>query len=718
MKTHLRTWIVPFAALLLLIGCDAGPSSNDVKGDENFLGMNVPADFEFETTREITLNITKGGLAGNVVLDIYADQPNRKGSKLRQGKLSGSGSITMELTIPSHKEELWVSASSEGSLSTFKRVQIGSASSYSVDMSSQHASGAAPMSTPQGCTSGCTQTIGGSSSGNLLVETGQVVCILEGASHSGGITFQGNGQAELRICGDANISFVNNNGNPVPVVEIGENGSLETGNFNINNPNAVLTNYGNIKFNNNFSYSYSFFNHGMVDAGGINLNSGAVFTNTNTVEMTDDLNVNSQAVFTNDNYVELIGSGSHVHINGQGTLINNCTMIVGGHFNQNAKLENNGYIQIANQLTFNSGSGSTPNVLGAGSLMEAPKMIVNTPLTASGSGYARFDIEEEVRINGGASATGLLDVCLAPGGNWIDAGGSIDEATYRLCDAFIPETSCNPGAGDQDLPDESFDNPFPGENKFGTLAFEDLWPSFGDYDMNDLVVDYNINEITNASDDVTDIEFTIVIRAIGAYIESGFAFELPVPSSAVQTVTGSQFYSSAISLNGNGTEAGQDNAVIIITDNATKNIGRYVNTVNPANHVPEDTVSVQVSFSTPVAKSTLGSAPYNPFTFRVENRGNEVHLPGKPPTSLADASLFGTKDDTTDPASERYYKSSSNLNWAIHVPESIPYPLEKIDITQAYLNFKDWAESGGISFPGWYLDEPGNRDDSKLYIKN
>jgi hypothetical protein len=32
---------------------------------------------------------------------------------------------------------------------------------------------------------------------------------------------------------------------------------------------------------------------------------------------------------------------------------------------------------------------------------------------------------------------------------------------------------------------------------YGTLAYEDLWPSKGDYDFNDLVVDYDFNIVKN-----------------------------------------------------------------------------------------------------------------------------------------------------------------------------------------------------------------------------
>ena len=42
-------------------------------------------------------------------------------------------------------------------------------------------------------------------------------------------------------------------------------------------------------------------------------------------------------------------------------------------------------------------------------------------------------------------------------------------------------------------PEKAFDNYSPAEGQFGTLAFEDLWPAKGDYDFNDIVIDYQYN---------------------------------------------------------------------------------------------------------------------------------------------------------------------------------------------------------------------------------
>ena len=71
----------------------------------------------------------------------------------------------------------------------------------------------------------------------------------------------------------------------------------------------------------------------------------------------------------------------------------------------------------------------------------------------------------------------------------------------------------------------------PAQGQFGTLAFEDLWPSQGDYDLNDLVVDYNFAEMRNASNNVVRIEATFILRAMGAGLRNGFGIEIPISNT-------------------------------------------------------------------------------------------------------------------------------------------------------------------------------------------
>ena len=71
---------------------------------------------------------------------------------------------------------------------------------------------------------------------------------------------------------------------------------------------------------------------------------------------------------------------------------------------------------------------------------------------------------------------------------------SVDLSDYVPIDSDEKDKDGDGVADSQDeYPEDAeraFNNYSLGENTFGTLLFEDLWPSFGDYDLNDLVIDY------------------------------------------------------------------------------------------------------------------------------------------------------------------------------------------------------------------------------------
>jgi LruC domain-containing protein len=75
--------------------------------------------------------------------------------------------------------------------------------------------------------------------------------------------------------------------------------------------------------------------------------------------------------------------------------------------------------------------------------------------------------------------------------------------------------------------------------------------------------------------------------------------------------------------------------------------------------------------------------------------------------------LFGTGDDASQSGS--WYKTAENLPWAVNIPESWDYPVEKAQITRAYLKFKHWAQSSGASYPDWYRNLPGYTNQDFIY---
>ncbi len=260
----------------------------------------------------------------------------------------------------------------------------------------------------------------------------------------------------------------------------------------------------------------------------------------------------------------------------------------------------------------------------------------------------------------------------------------------------------------------------------GTLAFEDLWPWKGDYDFNDLVVNYDFDITKNSQEFVEHIKATFTLYAIGASFHSGFGFALPTvsPNDIVSTTGSILKPNSVVSVAGNGLESGQSSATVIVSDDVFDVMphpggGIGVNTEIYAPYVQPATIVIDMEFAPgAVTFSQLDIGNFNPFLFVDQNRSVEIHLPEYAPTDLADQSLIGTGEDAGNQGASHYYKTNNNLPWAINIPEVFEYPIEKHDITTAYNHFAQWAESEGALYPDWYKDLPGYRNQSSIYTHN
>lgn len=258
----------------------------------------------------------------------------------------------------------------------------------------------------------------------------------------------------------------------------------------------------------------------------------------------------------------------------------------------------------------------------------------------------------------------------------------------------------------------------PAHGQFASLAFEDLFPKKGDNDMNDLVVNYNFKEYLNANNEVVKMDVALELRAAGGVQENGFGFEMGVVPEKVASVTGFQINGNLGEiLLPNGVELKQSKAVVIVFDQSLTLLGgdKILNTDKERGSVNPVSFNLSIQFTAPVTRQELGVAPFNPFMFVYGLRGKEVHLPGHPPTSLANAAFFGSGDDVTDPSNGVFYQTATGLPFAINVPVSFDYPVERAPINAGHLKFTQWAQSGGSAFTDWYKNKNGYRAVSKVY---
>ncbi len=250
---------------------------------------------------------------------------------------------------------------------------------------------------------------------------------------------------------------------------------------------------------------------------------------------------------------------------------------------------------------------------------------------------------------------------------------------------------------------KAFNVYYPSASTYANVAFEDLWPSKGDYDLNDVVVAYQYRGVLNASNKIVSMNGKYKLRAAGGIFKNAFSVEFPLNRSAVSSITG-----------GLGLEAEATKAIVKVFANSKAIISNY-NTKEGISPQETDTISVSMTFSTP---QDFSLSSFNPFIYIDETskgRGFEVHLPDMAPSELVNRSILGTNADNSNSANGRYYKTANNLPFAINIPETFSYPIEREAIINGHLRFAAWAQSGGTQYQDWYKNLSGYRNNAKLY---
>lgn len=321
-----------------------------------------------------------------------------------------------------------------------------------------------------------------------------------------------------------------------------------------------------------------------------------------------------------------------------------------------------------------------------------------------------FDNNQELWWASNVGYNGRLFIMDTTTGGWEERYNLSENYIHDLATLPLDETQIeeedtdNDGIIDfydeyPDDPDKAYDTYTPSIYGWGTYAFEDLWPNQGDYDFNDLVINYRFTNVLNADDKVVESYWDFKIKNIGGSLKNGFGIEIDMDKSVVDEILGQYFTENMINTDGSGLENGQEKAVVIVFDNAWKNeVGTEFR--------------LTIKYTTPQIESQIMA--YNPFMFVDQDRGREVHMSNFPPTDLANFDYFGTADDTSDPASGRFYKNGTNLPWGINIIHDFVYPKEKHAINLGYTKFANWAESGGSEYADWYKDQYDYRNNNYL----
>lgn len=164
------------------------------------------------------------------------------------------------------------------------------------------------------------------------------------------------------------------------------------------------------------------------------------------------------------------------------------------------------------------------------------------------------------------------------------------------------------------------------------------------------------------------------------------------------------------------------NAFAIQLDKVRTSEVAGVETTNTTKGVAIPTVkhTTTVTFAQPVDPAAVRESALNAFIVVNQKssgtftRETEIHMPGRKPTQFAVVS--GNTFLESDPY--RYFVTKGDgvknnyMMWALCIPGEFRYPLERSDIRDVYTYFNAWAASGGREHVEWYRDEA---DETLLY---
>ncbi|MDA3906378.1 MAG: LruC domain-containing protein [Bacteroidales bacterium] len=713
--------------MLILTSCKKELPQNETDPDEILTMSELQVDefFEFKTTKTLDLKIVSSDYLGlpATKIEVFNGNPNENGQIFKSGITNHEQVFETQLDVSAIVNQLYVRRTSfDGNIETVTLDITSDLVEYTfVQLKSLNAFKATTAGPDcEICDNEVTET-----DGKLAVDDGETYCIT--GIFEGEVDLDG---GTLIVCGTLILEKIKGEG----TIIINEDGVFEADDdLDLDENDMKIVNYSqSFIVNKETKVKGELENYGTISMEKLKVEDDGIFKNyeTGTINISDD--AENKGSFINYGFINVGKKFEHK----ENVFENYCKVIIGEELKIKSELRNASYVKATEKIEISS-SGSV--LLSNQALIETDEIKIESTVTVVDDAYSKIFITGETEIKNDAVFSGKLNFYDE---NGIEENKGTAGAEVTFDNGSIPATYCNPGSNLEggvvvtdtdsdgviddfdDYPSDptlAFNNFYPSTNAWGSLAFEDLWPYVGDFDFNDMIIDYHFNPITNASNNVARIDVSIAVRAIGAEFKNGFGIQLPIVPSAIQSVIGDfSFTQGTVSREANNTESGQDKAVIIFFDNAFDVLmhpggSAGVNTTPGALFVAPTEINFVIKLSNPIAPAVLGAPPYNAFIFANGYRGREIHLKNNVPTSLADTQNLGIGADVSNVENGIYYQTENGLPWAINIVDSFDYPTEKAEIITAYLHFADWAMNAGTTYADWYSSQAGYRDLNLIY---
>ncbi|GAB4294553.1 MAG: hypothetical protein Kow0090_09330 [Myxococcota bacterium] len=234
----------------------------------------------------------------------------------------------------------------------------------------------------------------------------------------------------------------------------------------------------------------------------------------------------------------------------------------------------------------------------------------------------------------------------------------------------------------------------PGEGEHGLIMLEDEWPNKGDMDFNDAVVSYNFAFALDKNGNVSLINLTFNILALGGETNMGLATRLPVPKASAAEITRRVGESSPESLDA---KTGEEELTIVLVENIRElfdpdEAASAINVREDSPPVSAPPLEATVVFYEPLELDTA-KTPFDLYFFKSDAPSIEIHLPQYFGTKSMDRSLFGVAYDGS--SEERFFVDKKGVPYIIHIPKVTKWALEGYSIDRLFPKIVEFAASGG-----------------------
>ncbi len=252
------------------------------------------------------------------------------------------------------------------------------------------------------------------------------------------------------------------------------------------------------------------------------------------------------------------------------------------------------------------------------------------------------------------------------------------------------------------------------EDDFLTVAYQDDFPRTGDNDYNDFVVRYQVVEVRNARNQVTDIIGTVEPVMLKAAYDHKFVIGIGLGQAQGSLTIENTDHAGNVTKTRTQSVDGVANITVYestrsafsleykdIPTGTRKVRHPYYNSyvfllTNPIYEAQlyGHRADFVLSLDTPQSSDSIDQAPYDPYIIVNHEQAYDIHLPGK-------QALPNTHNPSSAPEN---FRNSNGFPWALLVPTDWLPPKEGLSILIAYPKFDAWRSSHGASDSDWYLD--------------